>query len=290
MASLLETIQWVAVDTETTGLNPYRHELVEIGAVRFTLQGITERFQVLIRPKQKFDPKARAINGITQEEIEAFGVELIEALPKFFAFLKDDILLFHNAPFDLAFLVAAAQKINHPLPKNKYYDHLYFSKNHFAERESHSLSYLRQILNIETGRAHRALSDAEATALIFLKALNEKAHEITSKRKFAKLMGKPRRISDFKLKIPPNLDQILKYFERYKKNNGLLKIQFTDKNGLTKTEAVQILDILIINQKIFLKLKTFPSQSLLSLPLQKVQVLDPERGWISFFPQKSQTT
>lgn len=287
MASLLETIQWVAVDTETTGLNPYRHELVEIGAVRFTLQGITERFQVLIRPKQKFDPKARAINGITQEEIEAFGVELIEALPKFFEFLKDDILLFHNAPFDLAFLVAAAQKINHPLPKNKYYDHLYFSKSHFTERESHSLSYLRQILNIETGRAHRALSDAEATALIFLKALNEKAHEITSKRKFAKLMGKPRRISDFKLKIPPNLDQILKYFERYKKNNGLLKIQFTDKNGLTKTEAVQVLDILIINQKIFLKLKTFPSQSLLSLPLQKVQVLDPERGWISFFPQNS---
>ncbi|MDW8307689.1 MAG: 3'-5' exonuclease, partial [Leptospiraceae bacterium] len=284
---VLDTITWVAVDTETTGINPFRHELVEIGAVRFTLQGgISERFQVLIRPKHKFDPKARAVNLITPEEIAKYAIELEEALPAFFAFLRNDLLLFHNAPFDLAFIARSAQKIRIPLPRNKYYDHLYFSRTHFPDRPSHSLRQLKQQLNIDTGQAHRALADAEATALIFLDALHKRAGEITSKKKFARLMGKARRVSNFEIRLPENLDEILKYFSRAIKARQLLKINYRQKTGEPVTATVRVLDFLILNQRLFLKALPYPPKEPTIIPLQDAIIYDPDRGPIQFLSQR----
>ena len=69
MKDFLSGLEWVAVDLETSGVNPWKNEIIEIGAVRFSVDAIIDKFQVLLRPTKKQDPRAKAIHNISQEEI-----------------------------------------------------------------------------------------------------------------------------------------------------------------------------------------------------------------------------
>lgn len=280
--NFLDEAQWVAVDTETTGLNPYKHELIEIGAVRFSLKGLAERFQVLIKPRGKFDPRARAVNLISNEELEKSGIPLQEALPKFFDFIQEDSLVFHNAPFDLSFIVTAANTIGYPLPANTYYDNLHLSRVHFSERKSHALAALRGIFNIETGQAHRALADAEATALIFLASLKEKGQQITSKKKFQKFMKISRRLDRFKVRLPKNFEEIQKYFDRRIKTGELFKVQYSDKEGRQHLHLVKAKELMVFNQNIFLKVEVQTENREILVPIAQSIFFDNEIGTIQF--------
>ena len=62
----LTDITFVALDTETTDLQPIMHRLVEIGAVRFRLDGWElATFQQLIDPEIPIPPEVRQVHGIT---------------------------------------------------------------------------------------------------------------------------------------------------------------------------------------------------------------------------------
>jgi DNA polymerase-3 subunit epsilon len=62
----LTDITFVAFDTETTGLHPMMHRLVEIGAIRFRLTGReVATFQTLINPQTPIPPDLQQVHGIT---------------------------------------------------------------------------------------------------------------------------------------------------------------------------------------------------------------------------------
>jgi hypothetical protein len=106
----LTDITLLALDTETTGPFPIMHRLVEIGAVRFRLDGRElATFQMLIIPEVHIPPDVQQVHGVTDTIVR--GKPTVEQImPHFIDFLgeADTILLAHNALFDLGFLAMAS--------------------------------------------------------------------------------------------------------------------------------------------------------------------------------------
>jgi DNA polymerase III epsilon subunit family exonuclease len=122
----LTDITFVALDTETTGLFPIMHRLVEIGAARFRLDGRElATFEQLIDPHIPIPRGIQRVHGITDHMVR--GQPTIDhVLPPFIEFLglPDTILLAHNAPFDLGFLAMALIRLGIACPPPSLFDTL----------------------------------------------------------------------------------------------------------------------------------------------------------------------
>ena len=57
------------LDVETTGLDPRKDRIIEIGAVRVDNKGKVEKYSQLINPGFKISKEIRAITGIKQREL-----------------------------------------------------------------------------------------------------------------------------------------------------------------------------------------------------------------------------
>jgi DNA polymerase III epsilon subunit family exonuclease len=277
-------MRFVAIDLETTGLNPYKHEIIEIGAVSFTLDGLEKDFSILIRPERKMDPKARAIHQISAEELATNAVSLAEGVSAFMQFMTDGSWVFHNAPFDLAFLKQAYGSLKLPWPNRSYYDHLQLSRKLRAERMSHSLESIKKELGIDTGQAHRALADARATALAFTNLLLTEPDIFSSKTKFQRIRRWQRKTEKYEILFPKNFDQIEQYFLGKIRQEAILKVDFFDRNGLPQRALVQPLEVMIFSQNVYVRSKIHPAGLELLVPLNRATIYDHELGAIKFAP------
>jgi DNA polymerase-3 subunit epsilon len=105
----------VFIDTETTGLDPHKHEIIEVAAVRVTPWG--ERvasFEMKTRPLhlERAEPSALTINGYTAEKWK-FAVDVTRALESFAWICTSTIapiIVGHNPRFDLEFLRATFER------------------------------------------------------------------------------------------------------------------------------------------------------------------------------------
>ena len=76
---------YVCVDLETTGLDPKRDKIIEIGAVKVVDGRVEETFQTLLSPGKKLEDKITELTGIRDEQlIHAPAIE--EVLPAFLEF------------------------------------------------------------------------------------------------------------------------------------------------------------------------------------------------------------
>lgn len=160
---------FVAFDLETTGLSPESDSLLEIGAVRVTGGVLGEKFSVVVKPRSAIPSLARHLTGITPEEAEQ-GQEPAEAIKAFFAFAGDLPWVAHNAEFDITFLQAECTRAEIEWPTVRCYDSLTLSRMAWPTLPNHKLENLATSLNLPAGRSHRALPDAEWSALTFIKA------------------------------------------------------------------------------------------------------------------------
>src|SRR5471030_3258542 len=94
----------VILDTETTGLDPLTHRIIEIGCVELENRRFTGNyFHQYINPERPIDEGAFAIHGISHQFLadKPLFKEISDAL---FTYLGGAQLIIHNAPFDLSFL------------------------------------------------------------------------------------------------------------------------------------------------------------------------------------------
>ena len=161
----------VAFDFETTGLSPMGSEIIEIGAVKFDTHGnVLGAFEQLIKPTGGIDPRAQAVNGIS-EAMVAQCPPLEEVLPQFMMFIGYDyetILIAHNAArFDIKFLAVACARCNVPFPNGRFVDSLELCAA--CMPKPHNLPSVCRRLGIDTGGSHRALADAKAVMRVTLR-------------------------------------------------------------------------------------------------------------------------
>ncbi len=98
----------VVLDTETSGLRPDFHEIIELAAARVEGGGPVEEYDRFIRlsPGARLDPRITELTGITQERLAGEGIEKADACRDFAALLGHGrtLVAAYNAQFDLAFL------------------------------------------------------------------------------------------------------------------------------------------------------------------------------------------
>ncbi|RME82503.1 MAG: hypothetical protein D6771_06940, partial [Zetaproteobacteria bacterium] len=100
-------MRYVVLDTETTGKHPEQgHRIVEIGAI--LIEGRTIRhdctFHHYLNPQRPIPKDVVEIHGITDEKVKG-KPRFAEVKDELLAFLRQGVLVIHNAPFDLRFLM-----------------------------------------------------------------------------------------------------------------------------------------------------------------------------------------
>ena len=157
---------FICIDLETTGLNPKRDRIIEIGAVKVRNGIITETFQQLIDPKQQLEERVELLTGISTKELEG-NPTIQQILPDLKEFLEEDVLLGHRVLFDYSFLKRAFtnEKISF---ERKGIDTLKLARQFVTDCESKKLESLCKHYGI-MHQAHRALGDALATVELYQK-------------------------------------------------------------------------------------------------------------------------
>jgi DNA polymerase III epsilon subunit-like protein len=145
--------RWIALDLETTGLSPTRHEIRELAAVPF---GIDEHAEHVLRfTRADFQPSTRLA-------ARTRFAELLEMLG------EGSVLVAHNAAFDLAFLAEALRRARLSPFVLRAYCTLRLARILLPDLPRYDLVSLREALRLETGKPHVALADARAVAALFM--------------------------------------------------------------------------------------------------------------------------
>lgn len=201
---------FIAFDTETTGMWAPANRLVELSAVKFNLrEGEIDRFDTLINPQRDIPNEVVEIHGITNLMV-ADAPYAIDVLKDFYQFCQpDDILIAHNAPFDISFVALEAARSELELIDNPIVDTVEIFQKFYPGMRSYSLLNLVQTLGFGLSQEHRALADALYVYQLFSLAA-EKFSQLQSFKEFAKL-HKIYRLKDLKYEeatLPDEFAQI----------------------------------------------------------------------------------
>lgn len=173
---------YIIVDIETTWLSKDRHSITEIAAVLFDGKKILKEYQTLINPQTPIPWFITHLTGITNAMVKN-APTIDKALPDFFKFIEDHILVAHNATFDYGFLNNNALRYLHTPIQNKTLCTRKLANRLVSELQSKRLECLCERFNIINESAHRAMGDVMATTKVFeqfLKLLKNKWIEDTT--------------------------------------------------------------------------------------------------------------
>ena len=158
---------FICIDCETTGLDPKQDRIIEVAAVRFTLNETLEEFESLIDPECSIPESSIAIHNITQEMV-AGKPKIAAVLPQLIQLAGKDILVGHGIGFDVDVIATAAERVGIPctLRQNPFFDTLRMARM-YGESPANSLEQLRLHFNIEREGAHRAMNDVIVNMGVF---------------------------------------------------------------------------------------------------------------------------
>jgi DNA polymerase-3 subunit alpha (Gram-positive type) len=165
---------FVAFDLETTGFLPVKERIIELSAVKFSLDGsVYEEFDQLIDPEIPIPASATKVNGIHDEDVK--GKPSIETVMDMFVdFMgEDSILLAHNSEFDSKFLGTNFILEGRELPENEIWDTLEISRALVKSIMNHKLETLVHHYGIEVSSFHRALDDSIYVMKLFREFCNQ---------------------------------------------------------------------------------------------------------------------
>ena len=153
---------YVAIDLETTGLDPNRDAIIEVGACRFDLQGNCETYHTLANPKRTIPYRVQRLTGITDADV-ADAPPFAEVASQLEAFIGASPVIGQNVAFDLGFLERARL-----YPSGPSYDTQELASMLLPGLLEHNLRGIARHLEIDFPVQHRALEDADAARLVFL--------------------------------------------------------------------------------------------------------------------------
>lgn len=223
----------IAIDVETTGINPEKERIIEIGAFR---PDTGEVFRTFVAPGRPLPQNITELTGITDEMLLDAPSEA-EAAAALLTFLDNDrVLLGHNIAFDHSFLVQMFRRCGMEVPEFAGIDTLRIARVLCPELPSKSLGAMCEHFGLLNERAHRAFEDAKVTAeLLFALRKMGREPEVFEP---VPLYFKPKKQEPMTKKQLSFLTAILKYHhleEQYKTED------------LTKSEASRLIDKLLLN-------------------------------------------
>lgn len=157
---------YISFDLETTGLNPKRDKIIEVGAVKVLAGKEVDYLNFFVNPGIKLPDRIIEITGITDEDVTD-ARSISEELEGLLEFMGDLPILGQSVLFDYSFLKKACQDQKIELEKEGL-DTLKLARIYLPNLKSKQLSSLCQYYKIPL-RAHRACEDARATHHLYKK-------------------------------------------------------------------------------------------------------------------------
>jgi DNA polymerase III epsilon subunit family exonuclease len=166
----LHLVEFVVLDLETSGSTPHLGAgITEIGAIRIKGGAVLDTFSTLVNPDHPIPPYITALTGIDDETVRS-SPPISEVISSLIDFVGGDETVFvaQNAPFDLAFVKAAAKSNSKTWPKQRVVDTAILARKVLDRDEAPNckLGTLAQIFNAEIQPTHRALDDVKATIAV----------------------------------------------------------------------------------------------------------------------------
>ena len=161
------TDTYVVFDLETTGFSAKSDKIIEIGAVKVENGKIIDRFSTFVNPERPIPFKIEKLTSINDSMV-IHAPKIEEVLPKFMAFCEGAVMVAHNADFDMSFISANCERQGLPCDFT-IIDTVAMSRYLIIGLGRYKLDNVAKALGIVLDHHHRAVDDAECTALIFLK-------------------------------------------------------------------------------------------------------------------------
>lgn len=161
----------IILDTETTGLSPLDgHRIVEIGGVELNNHLPTGRtFHAYLNPERDMPKEAEAIHGLSSSFLRD-KPRFKDKLPDFLEFIAEDVLVIHNASFDMSFLNSELAHCDiTAIAPHRIIDTLLLARKTHP-MASNSLDALCRRYGVDNSKRtkHGALLDAELLAEVYL--------------------------------------------------------------------------------------------------------------------------
>ncbi len=163
---------FAVIDIETTGLNPQKDRIIEIGCIIADQEQIYEQRNFLIKTDLSISTEIEKLTGITKEMLEEEGISLENSLKELSALTANLQAIFHNAPFDLKFLTLAFKKAGLKIPVWKITDTMILSKKILSSLDNYRLQTVCEFLKCTYMPSHRALPDCLAAWEAYVKLMN----------------------------------------------------------------------------------------------------------------------
>jgi DNA polymerase-3 subunit epsilon len=173
--------EWVALDTETTGLNVRSDEIISIGAVRIVGRRLmtSERLELLVRPECRVSPDSVLVHRLRERDLAA-GLSIDTALRLLLRFVGSRPLVGYYLEFDVAMINRAMRPLlGIGLPQEQIEVSALYHKYKFAQLPPYaqqgnvtidlSFATLMADLGLPLLAAHDAVNDAIMAGLAFIK-------------------------------------------------------------------------------------------------------------------------
>lgn len=170
----IDTVPIVVFDTETTGLDPFSsgERVIEIALSRTDPSGEVSKFATVVNPGKRIPNEITAITGITEDEVRNAPL-FADIAGEVAKFLSGAVVVAHNAPFDLGFLVAEFHRLEHDLPVQPVVDSVLLARRKFdfkgnnGKTDNRLANVARSLGITPRSDAHRAFADVDMTEKIF---------------------------------------------------------------------------------------------------------------------------
>ena len=158
-SSKAEEPRFAFIDLETTGLNPSKDQIIEIGAVKKNQDSLI-CFSELINIHHSLPEAVSKLTKINDTMLQE-GKELAWVLKDFLVFIESNTIVGYNVDFDILFLNESLAKVNLPKIENKIIDLMKIVKKEHIFQENYKLSTSLKSYGIDEEVPHRALEDAK---------------------------------------------------------------------------------------------------------------------------------
>lgn len=152
---------FVSLDLEMTGVDLDSDEIIEIGAVKFTRDGVLERFATLVNPGRPLPRRIETLTGIQASELQA-APRFEDVRARFMEFVGDAAVVGQRIEWDLAFLAKHGLAAAGPV-----LDTADLAELLLPGRTDYGLRTLTGHFEIPFPVQHRAVPDAEAAMAVF---------------------------------------------------------------------------------------------------------------------------
>lgn len=153
------------LDTETTGLNPEKDRIIEVGIAIYLRGEVVEEYQTLVDPQCEIPEEVVRITGIQPSELN--GAPTFDAIvDDVYARISDHVVVAYNLAFDRRFIERELERCGRSWPDVPTIDPLVFVRELHRDQGSKRLEAVAARLGIPHPDAHRALNDAMVAAQV----------------------------------------------------------------------------------------------------------------------------